>query len=349
MPLLPRNAREIRASVTGLGKMGSFHVKALSQLSRGESESYYKAGLREQVVKVRICGLCDLDPAKRGALEGIPVFHDHAAMLREVRPDIAIIATPSGSHYELALCALDAGAHTLVEKPATTRAAQWAALVNTAARLDLRIMAGHVERYNPVAIKLHAMLAEKVLRVAEYAFTRCQPHDPRIPDDIVADKLIHDLDLAMFLFGPVARHTLVDFKKVGRQTHELTVHLTHRNGITGELFVSWLRTDAGKRRECRLRRPDGGEVRGDFVAKRLFSDAVPQDCTVPDWVKPDNNQIKDELADFVGYCLMPDPGLPAIQPLLSPAEVGAATAITEQVAREIEKMDVSVRTDAGGD
>lgn len=315
--------------------MGTAHTRALGQLASGASEAYYKSGLGEQVCRVRVCGLCDCDPAKLESLAGPPLFQEHGDLLRATRPDIAIIATPTRSHVDLAMATLDAGVHTFVEKPATTQLRQWQALAQLAARQDLRIMAGHVERYNPVAIKLRAMLADGALRVRDYAFRRCQPHDPRIPDDIVADKLIHDLDLSVFLFGPVADHAVRQFRRHEGQTREVTLALTHVSGVTGELFVSWMQNDARNVRECRLRTSDGREAHGDFAAKQLTVHTQAVTCAVPGWVKPDNNQIKDELADFVGYCVAPDPALPAVMPLLSPAEVGAGIAIIEQVAAEI--------------
>lgn len=334
MPLVSRHASEIRVAVTGLGKMGSFHARALRQLANGESEAYYKSGLRQQVVKVRPCGFCDLDPMRTQDFVEAPVFQDHLDLLKATHPDIAIIATPSRSHYPLAVATLNSGVHAFVEKPATLQVAQWEDLVALANLNHVRLMAGHVERYNPVAIKIHSLLKSGALTVTGYAFARSQPPDLRIPDDIVVDKLIHDVDLALFFFGPVTSHSVISVKKVAGQTRELTLRLTHRSGLQGELFVSWLQPGSSRIRECFCRTAESGDLHGDFVAKQLVINGTPVECSVPNWVKPDNNQIKDELADFVGYCLEPDPGLPPIQPLLSPDEVGSAIAIIEQVSLE---------------
>src|SRR5262249_39893998 len=46
-------------------------------------------------------------------------FTDHRRMLREVRPDVVHVTTPPTSHHRLAMDALDAGAHVIVEKPVT--------------------------------------------------------------------------------------------------------------------------------------------------------------------------------------------------------------------------------------
>jgi hypothetical protein len=51
-------------------------------------------------------------------------------------------------------------------------------------------------------------------------------------------------------------------------------------------------------------------------------------------VKSDNNQIKDELADFVAYCMVPDTELPVFQPLLQPQEIETSIKIIEALIRE---------------
>ena len=335
MPLLRRNIEHIRVAVAGLGQMGGHHVRALRQLAAGEAEAYYKSGLAAQVGKTRLCGVCDTAPGAAMRFPGLPFFHDWETLLRTVRPDIAVIATPTRTHETLALAALAQGVHVLVEKPVATRRQDWDRLAATADRHGVRLMSGHVERYNPVAIKLRTLLLAGSLRVGRYQFRRCQPHDPRIPDDIVTDKLIHDLDLAQFFFGPVAAAELLDFKTAGDQVQEAVVALRHTGGTSGQLLVSWLRPGDGKIRDVRMTAADDSAVTGDFAAKRLRIGGAEVDCNVPGWVKAGNNQIKDELADFIGYCLEPDPSLPPVQPLLTPAEIAAATTLIEQVAAAI--------------
>ena len=72
---------------------------------------------------VEVAGVCDLSPAMaESAAERYGVrswFTDSRAMLEAVRPDVVHVTTPPASHFPLAMAALDAGAHVLVEKPAT--------------------------------------------------------------------------------------------------------------------------------------------------------------------------------------------------------------------------------------
>jgi len=150
---------------------------------------------------VRLCGLCDPCAGDGEDLaRGVPRFADWGALLAAAAPDLAIIASPTRTHFALARQALEAGVHTFVEKPIVTRRREFDCLCRIAAARGCRLMAGHVERYNPVAIKLRDLLAAGGVAAAGYRFHRSQPHDARIPDDIVVDKAVHDADLAQFLF-----------------------------------------------------------------------------------------------------------------------------------------------------
>ena len=333
--LLRRDVDRIRIAVAGLGKMGGYHVRAIQQLAAGEDEPYYKSGLSEQTRKLELCGLCDPDQEKAGGFSaGVPVFGDWQELLGSTRPDLAVIASPTSTHFELAKQSLTAGVHTLVEKPLVTSAVQFRQLAALAQAQGCRLMSGHVERYNPAAIKLRTLLAEENLSVSGYRFQRTQPHDSRITDDIVTDKIIHDLDLAHYFFGAVHEFELLDFKRTGGQVQEAAVRLRHENGVEGTLFVSWLLPDVWPCREVRIACTNGDSLIGDFARKKLMRNGTPVSCSVPHWVKPDNNQIKDELADFVSYCMKPDPELPAFEPLLKPFEIERSIEIMEELIRQ---------------
>ena len=73
-------------------------------------------------------------------------FTDHRAMLEKVRPDVVHVTTPPTSHFRLAMDALEAGAHVIVEKPATTSFEELEALVRRAQETGRAL----VEDYNYV-------------------------------------------------------------------------------------------------------------------------------------------------------------------------------------------------------
>lgn len=328
--LIPRDHTPVRVAVAGLGRMGEIHMKAAAFLQAGVSEDYYKSDLPRQIRRLTICAACDPNPEKQHEFPTCPFYRSWADLLRDQTPRLAIIASPSESHFALARQALEAGIHTLVEKPITRTLEECRTLIKCADAHGCRVQAGHVERYNPVAVKLHSLITGQKLRIRSYRFERSQPLPERIPDDIVTDKLIHDLDLAIYFFGPVSKTNTLDRRRVDGRIVEIEIQLEHDAGTTGRLFVSWLVEAKGaKRRQVRMRTGDGETISGDFVGKSLSIAGVEVTCGVRGWIAPVNNQIKDQLADFLAYCLEPDPGIPP--PLLSREEMLASIHIIEQI------------------
>ena len=76
--------------------------------------------------EVRLVGAVEPDPVRRGwagqALDRVPVEASLGQLLGRVQPEAVLIATPPGTHAGLALAAIKAGCHVLVEKPLATTA-----------------------------------------------------------------------------------------------------------------------------------------------------------------------------------------------------------------------------------
>lgn len=121
----------LRAAIVGLGAISFEHVEKLGKLPG-----------------VEIAGVCDLDATVADAVcerYGIgPAFTDFERMLAEARPDVVHVLTPPQSHRALAIAALEAGCHVLVEKPVAPTAEDYAAM-RAAARSAGRHL---VENYN---------------------------------------------------------------------------------------------------------------------------------------------------------------------------------------------------------
>jgi predicted dehydrogenase len=75
-----------------------------------------------------LAALCDLDESRARAQaeeHGVPgVYTDHQEMLAKEAPELVIICTMPVTHREIAIAALEAGAHVLCEKPFTTTVAE---------------------------------------------------------------------------------------------------------------------------------------------------------------------------------------------------------------------------------
>jgi len=79
---------------------------------------------------------------------------DVSRALADPRVAAVVIATPVRSHFELAVAALQAGKHTLVEKPLSMTIAHCRQLEDIARQRDLILMVGHIFRFNTAVTKV---------------------------------------------------------------------------------------------------------------------------------------------------------------------------------------------------
>lgn len=94
----------IRIALVGLGHIGRIHVAALSQTG----------GLE-------LAAGCDHDPSLAMVLpEGTPFYSSHNELFAAGGFDTVVVATPNRSHNAIAVEALAAGYHVIVEKPAAS-------------------------------------------------------------------------------------------------------------------------------------------------------------------------------------------------------------------------------------
>lgn len=101
-----------------------------------------------------------------------------------------VVAVPDTQHEAVALQALKAGLHVLVEKPLAPTLEAATRIVDAAAGTD-RLLVGHIERFNPASIEALRWSDEAI----HVEFRRVGPRASRTLGDVVADLMIHDLDL----------------------------------------------------------------------------------------------------------------------------------------------------------
>jgi len=172
----------LRVGVVGVGALGQHHARVYAELP-----------------EARLVGVVDRDAARAEAVagrHGCRVFASLEALAAEV--DAVSVAVPTADHHQVATALLEAGRHVLVEKPVTTTLAQADALIALAARRDLRLQVGHVERFNP-ALEILRRAAPRPRFVEAHRLGAFSPRSLDI--DVVLDLMIHDLDIVLDLDG----------------------------------------------------------------------------------------------------------------------------------------------------
>jgi len=114
-----------------------------------------------------LVAVCDLDVTKaRKLVQDLPfvtITDSLAEVLAMGDVDAVAIATPAATHQGLALAAMRAGKHVLVEKPLADSVDRGRAMVLEAERNGLVLMADHTYCYTPAVAKIRELVAEGAL------------------------------------------------------------------------------------------------------------------------------------------------------------------------------------------
>lgn len=163
--------------------------------------------------------------------------------------DIVDVAAPTEAHRELVERAAAAGKHVVCEKPLALTVADGAAMVAACERAGVRLFPAHVVRYFPAYAELHTAVASGRLgtpAVQRFFRIGAKPRMPWYYDrsrsgGIAMDQMIHDLDQARWIAGPVEA---VYATEAGGQAGAATTvqailrhrsgTITHVNGVWGD-------------------------------------------------------------------------------------------------------------------
>jgi len=109
-----------------------------------------------------LVALCDLDRERAervvGSRSTVDVETSLDALLARPDVDAVAVATPAGTHCAIAMAALEAGKHVLVEKPLASTRADAALMVARAEELGLVLMCDHTYCYTPAVQHLRSMV-----------------------------------------------------------------------------------------------------------------------------------------------------------------------------------------------
>jgi predicted dehydrogenase len=110
----------------------------------------------------RLTWLCDIDKSRAeqviGPYSTVQATDDLDVVLADEKVDAVAIATPAGTHLDIALAAMRAGKHVLIEKPLAATYADGVRLVEEAERAGLVLMCDHTFCYTPAVRKIRELV-----------------------------------------------------------------------------------------------------------------------------------------------------------------------------------------------
>jgi predicted dehydrogenase len=204
-----------------------------------------------------VCSYASRDAGKAAAycreFQGALSYPDYGAAIDDPRVDAVVVAVPPRLHADLALRALAAGKHVLVEKPAFPQMADYQSALQARERAGRVVMVGENDHYKPLAVRLRSLLAERVIGDMVFAqFTtiarRLKTADDWRNDEAMAggdaffEEGIHWLHIANSL-GPVITRIrgyrpAPSREGPDRRVKSMMAAFEYDNGAVGALFYS---------------------------------------------------------------------------------------------------------------
>ena len=220
---------QLRVAVIGTGFWGKNQARVFSQL--------------QQTKLICVCDANSKTASTIGSQFNVESTTDLDNVLSRRDIDAVTICTPTVTHKDVATRALEAGKHVLVEKPMTNTSAEANELLLLAKKKGLRIMPGHIERFNPAVTYLKSLVDEGALgKIMLLVARRVGRWPERIGDvGVVRDTAIHDIDLARYIF---ADEVSAVYAQLGSLRHSkedyAEIMLQFSKGGTAFIDANWL-------------------------------------------------------------------------------------------------------------
>ena len=164
-------------------------------------------------------------------------------MLNTPGLDAVCLATPVGSHFSLAMKAIEAGKHVLVEKPMAATAEEARLLRDAAVERQLTLMVGHTFVYTGAVRKIKELVSSgELVDIYYYDGVRANlglfQHDV----NVLWNLAIHDLSILDFVIGktPTAVSATGLSQLPGQWESVAYLTLFYEENLIAHLHVNWL-------------------------------------------------------------------------------------------------------------
>ena len=313
----------LKIGIVGTGHLGKIHVR----------------NLLEMPVEFDLCGFFDSDESIVEQIESefkLTYFNTLGGLIQVV--DALLIASPTESHFTIAIQALKSGKHVFIEKPVCLTSEESKKLLLYAQEAGVVVQVGHVERFNPALLAALPFIKNPLFIESH----RMAPFQKRGTDvSVVYDLMIHDIDIALKItnsnikkiaaFGMSVLSDSIDFA---------SVHLEFENGCMANLTASRI-ANHRERKTCFFMTEAQLDV--DFLNKESFLSPLSTEGTAPKPLHIDmklvdeSNAIKRELLSFVASIHE------GLKPAVSLEDAHRALQIAELISDQIQAANNMIK------
>ena len=172
-------------------------------------------GVYKSMQDIELVALCDIRMEmleKKAAGLSARLYADYEEMLAAEKPDMVDICTPTYLHVEMAIKAMEAGAHVLSEKPMALNGEETDRLLEAIKRTGKRYMTAQVVRFMNAYVYLKGLIDSKKygklesLTMQRFSATPMWSWDNWFTDEkrsghVALDLMIHDIDYMQSVLG----------------------------------------------------------------------------------------------------------------------------------------------------
>ena len=221
---------KIKLAVIGAGRWGFNHVKTAASILEASN-----------IV------VCD---SSNESINKVEAFNPKIAVTNNIETIICdksinavILASPAETHYSLAKSILESGKNILIEKPITLHSTEAEELESISAKLNLKLMVGHILLYHPAVVEMKKGIDCGTLGKLQYIYSnRLNLGAIRSEENILWSFAPHDISLIQYFTknfpDKIYAHGAA-FLQEGIEDTTLT-YLEYPGNIRAHIYVSWL-------------------------------------------------------------------------------------------------------------
>jgi len=216
---------KVKIGIIGFGYMGTNHLRVYTELKDCE-----------------VVGIVDNSPEvlkKAKDLFNVNVYNSVEELLAN-DVDAVTVAVPTKFHYDIASKVINENIDLLIEKPITDDVNEAEKLVRLAKKKDVKLMVGHIERFNPMVQRVKTILDSTSLDDIYFCASYRLNPGIRTTDSAVIDLSTHDIDVFRYLLKSEVKE--VDANAVFENDVEkhVVASLHFSNGIIATINSSLL-------------------------------------------------------------------------------------------------------------
>ena len=226
--------KQLNLGIVGAGRIGNVHAASVT---------YHIPGAK--VVRVS-----DIRPEAAKALAekyGIPAWSDdYMDVVNDPAIDAVLVCSPTPTHADIAIAAMQAGKHVFCEKPVDLTIEKIRRTAEVAKETGKKLQIGFNRRFDHNHGKVQKLAQSGALGKVEIIKITSRDPEPPSPEyaassgGLYIDMMIHDFDMAMYLAGcdvteVYAMGTSLVDKRIGEagDVDTAIVTLTFENGALG--------------------------------------------------------------------------------------------------------------------